>query len=89
MSKVTTPEEAARLVRDGDTVTWSGAVGFLNPESVLGALEARFLSEGHPANLTGFEPCSTSRGAGLEHFAREGFMKRLVTSHLGVDSNPG
>ncbi|MBI4304147.1 MAG: acyl CoA:acetate/3-ketoacid CoA transferase, partial [Chloroflexi bacterium] len=39
--------------------------------------------------LTGFEPCSTSRGAGLEHFAREGFMKRLVTSHLGVDSNPG
>ncbi len=89
MSKVTSLEDAVKLVQDGDTVTWSGAMRLLNPERVLSALEARFLSEGHPRNLTCVEPMTTSVGPDMEHFAHEGFVKRIILSVLGNHTNPG
>ncbi len=49
-------EEAIKLIQDGDTIRWCGSVGVLNLEGVLGALEARFLSQGHLFNLTVLGP---------------------------------
>ena len=46
--KVLTAEEAAMLVKDGDTVATGGFVGSGNPESLTGALEKRFLETGKP-----------------------------------------
>ena len=40
MTKVMRVEEAIRLIQDGDTITWSGTSGVLNPETMLRALEA-------------------------------------------------
>ncbi|MBI2857718.1 MAG: hypothetical protein HYX90_01460 [Chloroflexi bacterium] len=88
MNKIKALEEVVELVHDGDTITWSGCIGILNPERVLGALEAKFLTEGHPRDLTLFEPCSTVVSIGMEHFAYEGFIKRLITAHLGIDLEP-
>ncbi len=88
MSKVTSLENAVKLIQDGDTITWSGSVGVLTPEGVLGALEARFLSEGHPCDLTCFEPCPSGIGPDVEHFAHEGFVKRIIVSILGQNMNP-
>ncbi|MBI2958647.1 MAG: hypothetical protein HYY32_07390 [Chloroflexi bacterium] len=88
MNKIRSLEEVVELVRDGDTITWSGCIGILNPERVLGALEAKFLTEGHPRDLTLFEPCSTVVSVGMEHFAYEGFIRRLITAHLGIDLEP-
>lgn len=85
MSKVIDLESAVRLIKDGDTITWVGCVGALSPEAVLGAIEAIFLSEGHPRGLTCFESCSTVT---REHFGYEGLMKRLITTYLGNEQTP-
>ncbi|MBI2858613.1 MAG: hypothetical protein HYX90_06000 [Chloroflexi bacterium] len=87
MSKVIPLADSVKLVKDGDTITWSGVGGILNPESVMGALEASFLSEGHPRDLTCFEPVNSTIGPGLEHLAYEGFVKRLITAILGNEQN--
>ena len=52
--KVLTAEEAAMLVKDGDTVATGGFVGSGNPESLTGALEKRFLETGKPEKLVLF-----------------------------------
>ena len=48
-TKVITPEAAARLVLDGDTLATGGFVGIGFPEELALALERRFLDTGSPA----------------------------------------
>ena len=50
--RVLTAEEAAMLVKDGDTVSTGGFVSCACPEALSKALEKRFLQTGHPRDLT-------------------------------------
>ena len=57
-SKIISAAEAARLIRDGDTVATGGFVGIGFAENIAVAIEKRFLGEdpespaGNPRNLT-------------------------------------
>lgn len=46
--KIITAEQAAELIKDGDTLTTSGFVGSSIPEALNKAVEKRFLETGHP-----------------------------------------
>ena len=45
--KIITAEQAAELIKDGDTLTTSGFVGSSIPEALNKAVEKRFLKTGH------------------------------------------
>lgn len=75
-------EEAANFIKDGDTVTVCGCENLLVPERMLKAVESRFLSTGHPKNLTTFYPIihGMEIGMGLENFAHEGMIDTVIGS---------
>ena len=76
-SKVCTPEEAVAAIPDGACITVSGTITMLLPRTLLGALEARFLSEEHPRDLTWFEPFPTGE-PGIEPLSYPGLIKRVI-----------
>ena len=76
-SKVCTAEEAVAAIPDGACVTVSGTITMLLPRTLLGALEARFLSDGHPRDLTWFEPFPTGE-PGIEPLSYPGLLKRVI-----------
>ena len=76
-SKVLTPEEAVSLIKGGDCITVSGTVSSMLPAKVLQALEVRFLTEGHPRDITWFDPFPTGV-PGIEPLSHEGFLKRVI-----------
>ncbi len=86
--KVITAEQAADLVKDGDTITSIGFVGSAHPEALTKALEQRFLKTGSPKNLTYIYAGSQGNrdGRGGEHLAHEGLVKRAIIGHW--DTNP-
>lgn len=84
-SKIISPDEAAMLIKDGDTVSWTTASlsGFC--EEVAIALEKRFMQTGSPRNLTVINDCGCGdfRTRGMNHLAHEGLIKRLISGHIG------
>ena len=56
-----TADEAARKVKDGDTVCSIAMTLVSVSESILKALEKRFLESGHPSNLTLLHSCGQRR----------------------------
>ncbi len=76
-SKVCTAEEAVAAIPDGACITVSGTITLLLPRTLLGALEARFLAEGHPRNLTWFEPFPTGE-PGIEPLSYPGLLERVI-----------
>ena len=76
-SKVISAEEAVGLIKDGDCITVSGTVTSLLPAKLLQALEVRFLTEGHPRDITWFDPFPTGV-PGIEPLSHEGFLKRVI-----------
>ena len=89
--KVLTAEEAAMLVKDGDTVSTGGFVGSGSPESLTRALEKRFLETGEPKNLVLFHAAGQGNrdGRGSDHFAHEGLVKRVIAGHWNMAPNLG
>jgi propionate CoA-transferase len=88
--RVISADEAALLVRDGDTVLIGGSGGgHAVPEALMAALGARFRKTGHPRQITSLHPVGLGdrdkRGAA--HFAQEGMLKRIVCGTF-VDSPP-
>ncbi len=80
-----TPEEAAAFLQDGMTVCPIGMTLISASESILKAVEKSFLETGHPANLTLMHSCGQSdRKDGIQHFAHEGLIRRIVGSHWGL-----
>ena len=80
-----TADEAARKVKDGDTVCSIAMTLVSVSESILKALEKRFLESGHPSNLTLLHSCGQSdRKDGIQHFAHEGMVTRIIGSHWGL-----
>lgn len=84
--KVITPEEAAEFVEDGMTVASAGFVGSAIPETLIGAMEKRFLETGHPQNITYFYAGSQGNrdGRGGDHVAHKGMTKRVIAGHYNT-----
>lgn len=82
MSKRITAEDAAELIRTGDTVASVGVIGWITPDALLKAVADRFGAEGAPRDLTFYFPCGTGDSIdirGMDHVAVEGLMKRIVS----------
>jgi propionate CoA-transferase len=82
-TKVITPEAAAQLVLDGDTLAIGGFVGLAVPEELLIGLANRFHETGGPRDLTLVFAAGQGDGGprGLNHLAREGLIKCAIGSH--------
>jgi acyl CoA:acetate/3-ketoacid CoA transferase len=77
-------DEAAALIRDGDTVGLIGGGGGLVEASLLhAAVEKRFLATGHPRNLFCLHALGIGdrKERGMNRFAHEGMVRRVVGGH--------
>ncbi len=78
-------EEAAAMIHDGSTVATIGMTLVSASETILTAIEQRFLKEGSPNNLTLVHSCGQSdRDRGIQHFAHEGMLHRIIGGHWGL-----
>jgi len=84
-TKLISPETAAGLVGDGDTLAVGGFVGLGVPEQLLTALEQRFLATDGPRDLTLIFAAGQGDGGsrGLNHLAREPLVRRAIGGHWG------
>ncbi|HYB26541.1 MAG TPA: malonate decarboxylase subunit alpha [Solirubrobacteraceae bacterium] len=85
-TKLMTPDEAAQLIFDGDTVAAGGFVGIGVPEALLIALAERFDESGEPSDLTLVFAAGQGDGGarGLNRLAREGLIRRAIGAHWGL-----
>src|SRR4051794_41770782 len=90
-NKVITADAAAELVLAGDTIATTGFVGTGFPEELALALERRFLDTGEPRDLTLVFAAGQGDGAtrGVNHFAHEGMVKRVIGGDRGPGPAPG
>lgn len=82
LSKVVSFEEAVACISDESTVFVSGIENIMLPDKTLKALEDRFLTTGHPCNMTEIHTTihGMGEGVGLERFAHEGMVRRVIGS---------
>ena len=91
-NKIVSAAEAARLIRDGDTVATGGFVGIGFAENIAVAIEQRFLGAdpqspaGSPRNLTLTYAAGQGDGKdrGLNHLGHEGLVGRVIGGHWGL-----
>jgi len=83
---VITPEAAAKLIVDGDTLAVGGFVGISVPEELLIALAKRFGETRGPRDLTLVFAAGQGDGAsrGLNRLAREGLVRCAIGAHWGL-----
>jgi propionate CoA-transferase len=84
--KIVSAADAARLIRDGDTVATSGFVGIGFAEEIAIAIEQRFRTEAAPRDLTLVYAAGQGdgKGKGLNHLAHEGLVRRVIGGHWGL-----
>lgn len=84
ISKLRSVESCVDQIHDGATVAVSGSGGgLMEPDYLLAAIEARFLTTGHPRNLTVVHALGIGKvGAqGMSRLAHEGLVKRIIGGH--------
>ena len=86
MSKVMSTEQALNLIQDGDMLAISGFMMAGYAEEISKKLEEKFLREGHPNHLTLLHAAGGGNwaGGGNDHFAHEGYVKRIIGGHFGT-----
>jgi propionate CoA-transferase len=78
-------EEAANLITDNSTIATIGMTLVSASESILKALENKFLATGSPNHLTLLHSCGQSdRDRGIQHFAHEGMLYKIIGGHWGL-----
>ena len=84
--KVVTATEAARVIKNGWTVTTGGFGSCGHPEEITAALETLYLEEGIPRDLTLlFAAGQGDRGRkGLNRLAHPGLVKRAIGGFWGL-----
>ncbi len=90
-NKLISAEAAARVVLDGDTVATHGFVGVGFPEELAIALAQRFEATGAPRDLTLLYAAGQGDGGrrGVNHFAPEGMLKRVIGGHWALAPSLG
>ncbi len=79
------PAKAAEMIRNNSTVATIGMTLVSASESILKAIEKRYLTEKKPCGLTLVHSCGQSdRDRGIQHFAHEGMLKRIIGGHWGL-----
>ena len=84
MDKRTDAALAAAMIEDGATVLLCGSGGgLIEADHVYAAIERRFLQTGHPRDLTIVHALGIGDGRerGLNRFAHEGMVKRVIGGH--------
>src|SRR5246500_3947427 len=91
LDKVVTAAEAVALIRDGDTIVVEGFAGQCFAEELTLALEARFLQNGTPRDLTlAFTVAQGNRqGRGFDRLCYEGLLERAIGGHWGMSGELG
>ena len=80
-----TAQQAAEMIEDNKTIATIGMTLVSASESILKAIEQRFLETGSPNNLTLMHSCGQSdRDRGIQHFAHEGMLHRIIGGHWGL-----
>lgn len=89
-TKICTAAQAAELVKDNALLVCAGNMNNCLAEEICAAIEQRFVSCGHPADMTimsssGIGDMGPVGGVfrGFEHFAHEGMIKRVIVGHNG------
>ncbi len=83
-NKIVSAASAAELVRDGCVVgVTGGGGGLVEPDTLLEAIERRFLDTGSPRNLTLVHALGLGDRdrKGVNRFAHEGMVRRVIGGH--------
>jgi propionate CoA-transferase len=85
-SKVVTAEQAVALIRDRDTIAFSGFGGAGTPEALIAALEQRFIETGAPHDLTLVFAAGPGDGRrrGLNRLAHPALVRRVIGGHWAL-----
>ncbi len=86
INKVVSMVEAVSKIKDGSVVATEGFVGTGFAEGVAIALEDYFLKNKSPKDLTLVYAAGQGDGKdrGLNHFAHEGLIKKIIGGHWGL-----
>lgn len=83
-NKFKTADQAVAMIKDGDTVALiGGGGGLMEATHTFRAVSHRFLSTGYPRNLTVLHALGIGdkKTEGMNHFAHEGLVKRVIGGH--------
>ncbi len=83
-NKFRTADQAVAMIKDGDTVALiGGGGGLMEATYTFRAVSRRFLSTGYPRNLTVLHALGIGdkKTEGMNHFAHEGLVKRVIGGH--------
>jgi propionate CoA-transferase len=86
MSKLMTAQEAVKKIKNNSMVATGGFVGCGHPEELTKAIEARYMEEQEPKNLSIMYAAGQGDGKdkGLNHLGHEGLVGRVIGGHWGL-----
>ncbi len=89
-NKIITADEAAKLIKNGDTIATVGFIGMGHAREIDVAIENRFLTTGEPKNLTlaiGASQAHPGANTGLNRLVKEGLLSRVIAGHLNLQKD--